>query len=145
MCIVLPYVELVSSQIVAFLECDGGVTGEALADMILQFVNNHLDSSKLRGQAYDGASNMSGKTKGAAVHIYSQYPLALYTHCASHYLNLVVVASFEKTSVRNTINIVNRLSTFFLAHPKWQKKKIRRGYSRQPTRIKCSKAKRREL
>ena len=84
LCIVLRYVEPVSSQIredlVAFLECDGGVTGEALADMILQFVNDHLDSSKLRGQAYDGASNMSGKTKGAAVHIYSQYPLALYTH-----------------------------------------------------------------
>ena len=112
----------IREDLVAFLECDGGVTGEALADMTLQFVNDHLDSSKLRGQAYDGASNMSGKTKGAAACICSQYPLALYTHCASHCLNLAVVASFEETSVQNMIGIVNRLSTFFFAHPKRQKK-----------------------
>ena len=87
LCIVLRYVEPMSCQIkedlVAFLECDSGVTGEALSDMMLKFLNDHLDPSKLRGQAYDGASNMSGKTKGAAARIQSQYPLALYTHCAS--------------------------------------------------------------
>ena len=65
---------------------------------------------------------MSDKTKGAAAHIQSQYPFALYTHCASHCLNLAVVVSFEEQSVRNMIGIVNRLSTFFFAHPKWQKK-----------------------
>ena len=54
--------------------------------------------------------------------IQSQYPLAFYTHCASHCLNLVVVASFEDRSVRNMIGIVKRLSLFFSAHPKCQKK-----------------------
>ena len=64
---------------------------------------------------------MSGKTNGAAARISSQYSLALYTHCASHCLNLAVVASFEEASVRNMIGVVNRLSVFFFAHPKRQK------------------------
>ena len=86
----LRYVEsgsgLIREYLVAFLESDSGVTDEALADKSLCFVRNHLDPSKLRGQAYDGASSMASKTKGVAAHISSQYPLALYTHCASHSL-----------------------------------------------------------
>ena len=62
---------------------------------MMDFVRNNLDPSKMRGQAYDGASNMSGKIRGAAARIQSQYPLAFYTHCVSHCLNLAVVASFE--------------------------------------------------
>ena len=48
---------------------------------MLGFVINHFDPSKMHGQAYDGASNMSGKKSGAAARIRSQYPLALYTYC----------------------------------------------------------------
>ena len=65
---------------------------------------------------------MSGKIRGAAARIQSQYPLVFYTHCASHCLNLAVVASFEDRSVCNMIGIVKRLSLFFSAHPKRQKK-----------------------
>lgn len=125
LCIVIRYVELGSSLIredlTTFLECDSGITGQALADKMLGFVTNHLDPSKMRCQAYDGASNMSGKTNGAAARISSQYPLALYTHCPSHCLNLAVVASFEEMAVCNMKGVVNRLSVFFFAHPKRQK------------------------
>ena len=59
------YVELESSYIredlVTFLECDSSVTGEALADKMLGFVTYHLDPSKMHGQAYDGASNVSNQ------------------------------------------------------------------------------------
>ena len=65
-----------------------------------------LDPSKMHGLAYDGASNMFGKISGAAARIQSQYPLALYTHCASHCLILEVDASFQDRSVRNMIGIV---------------------------------------
>ena len=136
LCIVLRYVEPDSSSIredlVTFLECDSGVTGEALANKMLGFVSVHLDPSKLRGQAYDGASNMSGKTNGAAARITAQYPLALYTHCASHCLNLAVVSSFEETSVHNMIGVVNRLYVFFFAHPKRQKKLEEAIHNTQP-------------
>ena len=83
---------------------------------------NTWTQSSLRGQANDGASIMAGKTKGAAARISSQYPLAIYKHCASHILNLVVVASFEETAVPNMIGVVNQLYIFFFAHPKRQKK-----------------------
>ena len=61
-----------------FIECDSGITGQALAEKILCFIQTHgLDPTKLCGQAYDGAGNMSGKKNGAAALISSQYPLAL--------------------------------------------------------------------
>ena len=117
LCIVLRYVDpetnAIREDLVSFLECDSGLTGQALAYKMMGFVRNNLDPSKMCGQAYDGASNMSGKIRGVAARIQSQYPLAFYTHCASHCLNLAVVASFEDRSVRNMIGIVKRLSLFF--------------------------------
>ena len=92
-------------------------------EKILSFLSTlGLDPTNLRGQAYDGAGNMSGSTNGTAALISSQYPLALYLHCASHSLNLAVVKSLDKTGVRNMIGIVNRVSIFFSAHPKRQRK-----------------------
>ena len=80
------------------MDCDR-ITGEALATKILQCLGSYgLDLTKLRGQAYDGAGNMSGKSKGASTLITTQYPLALYLHCASHCLNLVVVKSLQDNS-----------------------------------------------
>ena len=57
-----------------------------------------LDLRKLRGQAYDGAANMFGPTRGAAALIREQFPLALYLQCASHCLNLAVVKSLQQPS-----------------------------------------------
>lgn len=125
--IVLRYVHPDNHQIredlVEFVECDSGVTGRAIAEKITESIqSNGLDLSKLRGQAYDGAGNMAGKTNGVAAIISAEYPLALYTHCASHSLNLAVVKSLEVQSVRNMIGVVNRVSLFFHAHPKRQRK-----------------------
>ena len=65
---------------------------------------------------------MSGKRNGTAARISSQDPLALYTHCTSHCLNLAIVASFEEVSVCKMIGVVRRLSIIFVfAHPKRQK------------------------
>ena len=83
---------------------------------MLGFFRNHLNPSKMRGQAYGRASNMSGKTNGAEARISSQYSLSLYTHCTSHCLNLAVVPSFEEVSVHNMIGVVKRLSIFFFLH-----------------------------
>lgn len=125
--LVLRYVSPQDKQIredfVSFVECDCGITGRALASKILEFLSSHgLDLSKLRGQAYDGAGNMSGRLNGTAALISNDYPLALYLHCASHSLNLAVVTSLDERSVRNMIGIVNRVSIFFSAHPKRQRK-----------------------
>ena len=41
-----------------------------------------LDLSYLRGQAYDGAGNMSVSIRGTAAIITQQHSQALYLHCA---------------------------------------------------------------
>ena len=66
LCIVIRYVEpgtaSIREDLITFLECDSDITGKALADKMLGLVRNHLNPSKMRSQAYHGASNMSGKT-----------------------------------------------------------------------------------
>ena len=117
----------------SFVECDSGISGQALADKMIEFLIKYdLDPTKLWGQGYDGAGNMSGKTNGTAARISSQFPLALYVHCASHCLNLAVVSSLEEDSIRNMVSIVDRVSIFFSAHPKRQRKLEEAIKSTQP-------------
>lgn len=49
----------------------------------------------LVGQAYDGASVMSGKNTGVQARIKSEAPLAFYVHCNAHFLNVVLVDSVK--------------------------------------------------
>ena len=65
---------------------------------------------------------MSGSLNGSAALISKANPLALYLHCTSHRLNLAVVKSLDEASVRNMIEVVNRVSIFFSVHPKRQRK-----------------------
>ena len=46
-----------------------------------------------RGQAYDGASAMSSEACGVQGRMRRIAPMALYTHCNSHVLNLSVAAA----------------------------------------------------
>ena len=97
-----------------FSECLLGVTGEALADSIisnLQTWNFELDD--LRGQAYDGAGAMSGSNKGAAARLMEKYLKALYTHCASHRLNLCIARCCNIREVQNSMDIAGKISRFF--------------------------------
>ncbi|XP_057771129.1 uncharacterized protein LOC130990918 [Salvia miltiorrhiza] len=56
------------------------------------FVKHGLSLSKLRGQGYDGASNMRGEFNGLKALILEENPYAMYIHCFSHQLQLIVVA-----------------------------------------------------
>ncbi|XP_025406422.1 uncharacterized protein LOC112680531 isoform X1 [Sipha flava] len=40
---------------------------------------------------YDGGANMSGKYRGVQARILNLQPKAIYTHCASHRLNLTLI------------------------------------------------------
>lgn len=50
-----------------------------------------LPISRLRGQGYDGASNMRGEFNGLQKLIRDESPYAFYVHCFAHQLQLVVV------------------------------------------------------
>ena len=48
----------------------------------------NLSINKIRGQCYDGASNMAGAKKGVSKQIMDIERRALFTHCYGHTLNL---------------------------------------------------------
>ncbi|CAN6558267.1 unnamed protein product [Malus baccata var. baccata] len=55
------------------------------------FATTNLSMSKLRGQGYDGASNMRGELNGLKTKILNKYPQAFYFHCFAHQLQLALV------------------------------------------------------
>ncbi|XP_012832961.1 PREDICTED: zinc finger MYM-type protein 1-like [Erythranthe guttata] len=55
-----------------------------------------LSVSKLRGQGYDGASNMRGQFNGLKTLILNENPCAYYIHCFAHQLQLALVAVAKK-------------------------------------------------
>ncbi|GKC63477.1 zinc finger MYM-type protein 1-like protein [Tanacetum coccineum] len=60
------------------------------------FAKNHLSVKQLRGQGYDGASNMCGEFNGLKAKILEENDSAYYVHCFAHQLQLVVVAVAKK-------------------------------------------------
>ena len=61
---------------------------------------HNLSLSKLRGQGYDGASNMQGDINGLKTLILKENKPAFYVHCFAHQLQLTLVAV-----AKNYINI----------------------------------------
>ena len=78
-----------------------------ITDVLLRL---QLPLSMLRGQCYDGASNMAGEYRGCQAIISQAQPLALYVHCGAHCVNLVSQAVCEECPlIRNALNVVNEL------------------------------------
>ena len=58
-----PELKTVAERLLYFTACQLGVTGHAIAETILDLLQkNQLDPKLLRGQRYDGNSNMAGKS-----------------------------------------------------------------------------------
>ncbi|KAH7688609.1 Ribonuclease H-like protein [Dioscorea alata] len=55
------------------------------------FAKHGLSLSRLRGQRYDGASNMRGEFNGLKALVLKENPYARYIHCFAHQLQLVIV------------------------------------------------------
>ncbi|KAL0825599.1 hypothetical protein Bca101_049276 [Brassica carinata] len=60
------------------------------------FAKHGLSMKKLRGQGYDGASNMKGEFNGLRSLILRENSSAYYVHCFAHQLQLVVVGVAKK-------------------------------------------------
>ncbi|XP_076902696.1 uncharacterized protein LOC143557528 [Bidens hawaiensis] len=78
------------------------------------FARHNLSIGSVRGQGYDGASNMSGEFNGLKALILKENPSAYFVHCFAHQLQLVVVALATKhheifkfyKEVSNLVNVV---------------------------------------
>ena len=67
----------------------------------------------MRGQCYDGASNMSGARSGVRAVIQEEAPKALYYHCAAHRLNLSVVSACRIQAFKNAESYIGEIARFF--------------------------------
>ena len=76
------------------------MTAATLAQTLLKNLReNGLDVRYMVGQGYDEAANMSGQFNGVQTIIRSTCPLALYTHCSSYCLNLVLTKACQVTPI----------------------------------------------
>ena len=80
------------------------ITGEKIVGNILAFLKeNNVPVTNIRGQGYDGASNMSSCISGVKARIKKEASLATYVHCNGHCLDLVISKSCALPQVRNVI------------------------------------------
>ena len=74
---------------------------------------NKINASKIRGQCYDGASNVSGIRSGLQARIKEVSASALFVHCYAHVLNLVIVdAMTSNATARDFFGTLQNLYVF---------------------------------
>ena len=102
-----------------------GLDANSLSNLILSTLTIYgLDvKSCLVGQGYDGASVMSGSNKGVQQIVRQYAPLAMYTHCYAHRLNLVLVDSCKSViDASDFFGLLEKLYVFFsgsVVHKRW--------------------------
>ena len=122
MSLVLRYINSdneICEDFLRFIECKTGTSGLSLSLNVLNTLQEFgLDIQNCRGQGYDGAGCMAGEYKGVASRIKALNHKAIFVHCASHRLSLVVAAACQVQKVKNLLGQVKDISYFFNLSPK---------------------------
>ena len=79
--------------------------------------NLGLEIGSLRGQAYDGAGNMTGKKSAVSSRILKMNDKTLYVHSFNHQFNLVIAKSCNIQKLQNLMGIIKEISYFFNLSP----------------------------
>ncbi|ONH96447.1 hypothetical protein PRUPE_7G129800 [Prunus persica] len=92
--------------------------------IVLRFVDNdeikkvldfyELCIDKMKGQGYDGPSNMRGTWNGLQALFLSDCPYAYYVHCFAHQVQLALVSASKEVAAIRTIAAKNSLFFSFL-------------------------------
>ncbi|XP_076932286.1 uncharacterized protein LOC143597763 [Bidens hawaiensis] len=99
MAIVLRYVDthgLIKERFVGLLHVMETSSSFLKSSIDTFFAKHNLSSSRLRGQGYDGASNMCGEYNGLKAKFLEEKKSSYYVHCFAHQLQLVVVMVVKK-------------------------------------------------
>ena len=84
----------IREELLGILHCELGFSEKALAESILTEIGNlTLDINNCQGHGYDEAASVSSHINGISAYILRINEKAVYTHCHSHRLNLLVAAS----------------------------------------------------
>jgi len=109
-------------RFIEFVDCNKK-TGEDIANLILQTLEKrNIPISDCRAQGYDNGPNMSGAYKGVQARILEINPLAIFSPCACHSLNLCGVHSAECCpEVIKFFGFVQKLYNIFSSSPqRWE-------------------------
>lgn len=104
---------IIREEFLGFVELEA-MDANTIATEIDKFLESAgLESNKCVGQGYDGCSTMAGSISGVQKKIRDKYKKALYFHCASHRLNLVINDLNQVPEIRNTIGTIKDIINFF--------------------------------
>lgn len=109
-------------RLLEFINCSAK-TGEAIAGLLKSTLEKHkISIQDCRGQGYDNAANMSGKYKGAQMIFKQDNPLATYSPCGVHTLNLIGNEAAECCNEAvKYFGIVQEFYVIFAASPqRWE-------------------------
>ena len=103
-------------ELVHVPKTDANTLTSVVKDCLIRF---SLPISQCRGQAYDGASNMSGHLNGVAAQIEKDVPAALFLHCFAHCTNLCLQSIGRQCApIRYALDLVMGISQLIRYSPK---------------------------
>ncbi|XP_074346884.1 uncharacterized protein LOC141685693 [Apium graveolens] len=105
-------------------------TSLTLKTEICAILSHHnLNVQNIRGQGYDGASNIRGEWNGLQALFLKDCPYAYYIHCIAHQLQLALVAATREvpqihTFFQNMVFIINAVTSSSKRHDELQANQI---------------------
>lgn len=106
--------EEVQEMFVGFVELKG-LDAKSIAYCIDEFLTKEdlNPADKCVGFGFDGCSTMSGKDGGVQAILRKKYTKALFFHCSSHKLNLVINDLNNLPEIRNAMGTTKDIINFF--------------------------------
>ena len=104
--VALQYVQncVLVERLVEIVACSS-LKGEDLSGHLFATLQKSgLNPNSCRAQTYDGAGCMSGHLNGCQAKFREKVPRALYYHCGSHQLNLVLSKASTITSIQSMLS-----------------------------------------
>ena len=93
-------------------------SAETLATIILDALRRlNLSVDKLRGQCYDGPSNMAGRVGDVQALLKKKQPKAVFVHCAAHRLNLATLTAVTP-KLKSALGEASGVIEFIRSSPK---------------------------
>ena len=110
---------VIREEFIGYTPITGDFGAENIAEIIVKMCRNlGLNMQKLIGQGYDGCSTMAGKENGVQARIRRDFYRAIFVHCASHRLNLVVNDLNSVPQIRNATGTVKSVIAYIRDSPK---------------------------
>ncbi|KAJ4449056.1 hypothetical protein ANN_00451 [Periplaneta americana] len=109
----------VQERFIGFTNVSSDKTAATLFQHVEGVTAEYNVDNKLIAQTYDGASFMAGNINGLKTKVQEKYPQALFVHCYSHVLNLVLQQTTSSIpECRIFFKTLSGLAAFFSSSPK---------------------------